>query len=103
MQTINLEGKVCGYSKRMLVVIILLIFVSGIMFYAGAKYEKRKLLSLGFAKCEALARPEKKAKNKKQDPQTTPAVSPAPVNENITENATPSTSPTAEIDPLKKL
>ncbi|MFZ2193359.1 MAG: hypothetical protein WAV31_03885 [Candidatus Moraniibacteriota bacterium] len=96
MQTINLEGKVCGYSKRMLAVIILLIFVSGIMFYAGAKYEKRKLLSLGFAKCETTAKSEKKAKNKKQSLEATPTTSTTPINEDSATKITPSTSPTAE-------
>lgn len=103
MQTINLEGKVCGYNKKMLTVIILLIFVSGIMFYAGAKYEKRKLLSLGFAKCETTAKSEKKAKNKKQPSQVTPTVSPATIDKNTTKNATPATSPATEIDSLKSL
>ncbi len=46
----NLEGKCCGYNKKTLAIIALVVLVAGVMFYAGAKYEKRKLTSLGLLK-----------------------------------------------------
>lgn len=39
----NLEGKVYGYSKKTLAIIVLVVLVGGVMFYAGAKYEKKKV------------------------------------------------------------
>jgi hypothetical protein len=59
----NLEGKVCSYNKRTLATIVLVVFVAGVMFYAGAKYEKRKLSSLGLLKSSS----ENKSKKKKPE------------------------------------
>lgn len=106
MNTINLEGAICGYNKKTLVVVTLLILVAGIMFYAGAKYEKKKLLSLGFSKCEnGLPSATGKKKSKKQpapiDNTTPPTDSSTPTdNTNIpnTTNTPPQASPISSTD-----
>ncbi|MEI6588028.1 MAG: hypothetical protein WCO05_03715 [Candidatus Moraniibacteriota bacterium] len=56
----NLEGTILGYNKKMLAFFALVIFVAGAMFYAGAKYEKRKLSSLGLLKTTADIKTKKK-------------------------------------------
>ncbi len=56
----NLEGTILGYNKKMLAIFALVIFVAGTMFYAGAKYEKRKLSSLGLLKTTADNKAKKK-------------------------------------------
>ncbi|MFZ2187960.1 MAG: hypothetical protein WAV73_00145 [Candidatus Moraniibacteriota bacterium] len=56
----NLEGQILGYNKRMLALFALVIFVAGTMFYAGAKYEKRKLDSLGLLKTTSTTKVKKK-------------------------------------------
>jgi hypothetical protein len=43
----QLKGEVLGYDKKTLAIVLSLIFFSGIVFYAGAKYEKYKLSRLG--------------------------------------------------------
>ena len=43
----NLEGKVMGYEKKTLAIVIIIIIAAGAVFYAGAKYEKHKLSALG--------------------------------------------------------
>ena len=45
-----LEGKIMGTNKKTLASIIVLVLVAGIMFYAGAKYEKNKLSKMGLLK-----------------------------------------------------
>ncbi|MFZ2226267.1 MAG: hypothetical protein WA064_02360 [Candidatus Moraniibacteriota bacterium] len=62
MNTVNWESEFYGYKKKTLAGAAILILVAAVMFYAGAKYEKNKLLSLGFAKCEKAP---KKAKTPK--------------------------------------
>jgi len=42
----NLEGKVMGYNKKTVVCVLVLVLIAGGMFYAGAKFEKNKLLKL---------------------------------------------------------
>jgi hypothetical protein len=42
----NEEGKIMGYDKKTLICIAVLVVVAGVMFYAGAKYEKSKLMKL---------------------------------------------------------
>ena len=42
----QLEGKIMGYSKKTLAIVIALVLGAGIVFYAGAKYEKNKLMKL---------------------------------------------------------
>lgn len=44
------EGKVLGYNKKIITMVILLVVVAGVMFYAGAQYEKKKLGSMGLLK-----------------------------------------------------
>ncbi len=44
------EGKFLGYRKKRLLAIIAFVLLAGIVFYAGAKYEKRKLSNLGLLK-----------------------------------------------------
>ena len=49
----NEEGTrctICGYDKKMLVIVITLIIIAGGAFYVGAKYEKNKLSKLGLMK-----------------------------------------------------
>jgi hypothetical protein len=43
----NLEGNIVGYNKKILIITFSFLIVAGIFFYAGAKYEKYKLMSLG--------------------------------------------------------
>lgn len=42
----DLEGKIAGYSKKTLAIVVALVIVAGAIFYIGAKYEKRKLANL---------------------------------------------------------
>jgi len=44
------DGKIWGYSKKALIIGLLLVVVAGGMFYIGAKYEKNKLSNLGLLK-----------------------------------------------------
>jgi len=82
MNTVNWESEFYGYKKKTLAATAILILVAAVMFYAGAKYEKNKLLSLGFAKCE-------KAPKKAKEPKTTPTDA----------TATPTTDTTATTTP----
>jgi hypothetical protein len=42
--------KICGYNKRTLICLLVLLVVAAGFFYAGAKYEKNKLTKLGLTK-----------------------------------------------------
>ncbi|MCX6761241.1 MAG: hypothetical protein NTY33_00105 [Candidatus Moranbacteria bacterium] len=91
----NLEGKVYGYSKKTLALIVLVVLVGGVMFYAGAKYEKRKLTSMGLLKATAT---KKKAvdKNKPTDSTAPQDSATTPSDQNATtpaSSATPATTP----------
>lgn len=44
------EGKILGYNKKTVVTVIIAIILAGIIFYAGAEYEKNKLTSHGLLK-----------------------------------------------------
>ena len=68
----NLEGKIYGYEKKILAIIALVIFVAGAMFYAGAKYEKRKLSNLGLLKTSADKTKKKPAEKNPVDENITP-------------------------------
>ena len=46
----ELKGKVCGYDKKMICIIVVFIIIAGGAFYIGAKYEKSKLIKLGLMK-----------------------------------------------------
>ena len=46
-----MEGKCLGYKKSGLALAAAAVILAGIFFYAGAKYEKRKLTSLGLLGC----------------------------------------------------
>jgi len=46
-KTVNLEGKIMGYEKKTLAIIVIVIIAALAAFYAGAKYEKHKLSALG--------------------------------------------------------
>ena len=88
MNTVNWESEFYGYKKKTLAATAILILVAAVMFYAGAKYEKNKLLSLGFAKCE-------KAPKKAKAPKTTPADATAtPTIDSTTTATTPSPATT---------
>lgn len=57
--------KIMGYNKKTLVTTLVLVLVAGVMFYAGAKYEKNKLSKLGLLKngtSQSQATGTKKAK-----------------------------------------
>ena len=41
----NLEGKVAGYNKKTLAIVVLVI-LAGVFFFAGTRYEKMKLSHL---------------------------------------------------------
>ncbi|MFA5961289.1 MAG: hypothetical protein WC848_01230 [Parcubacteria group bacterium] len=86
----NLEGKVYGYEKKVLAVIVLVVFVAGAMFYAGAKYEKRKLDKLGLLRNA----PAKTAK-KKEAPKNPPAENATPEDNSTTPNKQDNTAPAA--------
>lgn len=49
----NLEGKIAGYNKKTVVIALVAIILAGVFFYAGAKYEKNKLISLKLMKNNA--------------------------------------------------
>lgn len=57
------EGKIMGYSKKTVYTVLAFVVVAGVMFYAGAKYEKSKLTSLGVKSSTAKSGGTKKAKN----------------------------------------
>jgi hypothetical protein len=42
--------KICGYNKKTLICLIVLIVIAFGFFYAGAKYEKNKMAKLGLTK-----------------------------------------------------
>jgi len=87
MNTMNLEGELYGYKKKTLAGVVILILVAAVMFYAGAKYEKNKLLSMGFAKCE-------KAPKKVKEPKATPTDATAtPVTDSTTTTTTTTPAP----------
>jgi len=46
----DLKGKVCGYNKKTLVIVLALLIIAGGAFFIGAKYEKSKLAKLGLLK-----------------------------------------------------
>jgi hypothetical protein len=50
METVETKGKVCGYNKKTLVIVVALLVIIGGAFYAGAKYEKSKLSKFGLIK-----------------------------------------------------
>lgn len=103
MNTINLEGKLYGYEKKTLAIIAMLILVAGVMFYAGAKYEKKKIGSAKAAKTSNNTTSGTKAskKSKKQanpgtinpDGTTTPATD-SSTSPNATTTTTPATTQT---------
>ncbi|MDR3558782.1 MAG: hypothetical protein P4L62_01500 [Candidatus Pacebacteria bacterium] len=46
----NLEGKMMGYNKKTVVVAIVAVILAVVIFYAGAEYEKNKMIRLGLCK-----------------------------------------------------
>ncbi len=65
MEQFNLEGKIAGYNKKTLAMVVAAIILLGIGFYAGAKYEKNKLANLGLLKNSGATTIVKKAKKVK--------------------------------------
>jgi len=47
MPTEETQCKVCGYNKRTVIAVLVILIVAGGAFYIGAKYEKNKLSRLG--------------------------------------------------------
>ena len=82
------EGKVLGYNKKTITVVVLLIVVAGVMFYAGAQYEKKKLGSMGLLKSAAQTK-QGGTKSKTTKSGT------APVDNSGTQNNTPAPSSTS--------
>ena len=63
----NLKGKLAVNKKKTAVFILTAVVAAGIIFYAGAQYEKNKLTSLGLAKSASSANTgAKKGSAKKQ-------------------------------------
>jgi hypothetical protein len=89
----NLEGKIYGYEKKILATIALVVFVAGAMFYAGAKYEKRKLSNLGLLKTSADKTKKKPAEKKPANEIVTPKEgSEIPSNQSTNTTVSPTTS-----------
>jgi hypothetical protein len=65
MEMEKTEGKVLGYNKKILAMIVALVIVAGGAFYIGSKYEKNKLSKLGLLK-EATGATVKTKKSKQQ-------------------------------------
>lgn len=88
----SLEGKIVGYNKKMVVYATVIIIVSGLVFYAGAQYEKHKLASLGLAKSKssssANGNSAKKSSKKNQSANS-------PVDSNTPASSTPDNSPSS--------
>lgn len=73
----NLEGKIGGYSKKSLAIALVVVIGAGIVFYAGAEYEKGKLSRLKSDTCSIDAGAAK-IKKKKKSSATDSAASAAP-------------------------
>ena len=96
MNTINLEGELYGYKKKTLAIVATIILVAGVMFYAGAKYEKKKLTALGILKCKNA---QQSTKTKKAKNTTPPAgnTTTTPTTNGETPTTTPQTTTTAPV------
>ena len=46
----EMKCTMCGYNKKTLIAVIVLLLIAGSAFYVGAKYEKSKLAKLGLLK-----------------------------------------------------
>ncbi len=69
MEQFNPEGKIAGYNRKTIVIVLVAVIALGIGFYVGAKYEKSKLARLGLLKNNsnggaAVAQKTKKKKTK---------------------------------------
>jgi len=53
----QIVGKILKYDKKTLIIVLVVIFLMGIAFYAGAKYEKSKLSKMGLLKDSATSSP----------------------------------------------
>lgn len=51
----QIGGKILKYDKKTLIIAVVAIFLIGIAFYAGAKYEKSKLSKMGLLKDSATS------------------------------------------------
>lgn len=60
----NLEGKMFGYNKKVLVGVIYTLIIIGGAFFVGAKYEKNKLSRMGLLKNKTTVSKTKKEKEK---------------------------------------
>ncbi|NTU67176.1 MAG: hypothetical protein HGB08_04620 [Candidatus Moranbacteria bacterium] len=60
----NLEGKVFGYNKKVLIGVIYTLIIIGGAFFVGAKYEKNKLSRMGLLKNKTTVSKTKKDKPK---------------------------------------
>lgn len=62
------EGTIAGYNKKTLVTVFVALFLVGIAFYGGAKYEKNKLSRLGLLKGAADQAQAPSTKKSKMSP-----------------------------------
>lgn len=88
----QLEGEVLGYKKKTVVLVAALVVLAGVMFYAGAKYEKGKLTKLGLVGKGTVAADQTTKKSKKTA--VTPAV---PVTESVWGKVTAKTATTLAV------
>jgi len=83
----NLEGKVAGYNKKTLAIVVLVI-LAGVIFYAGTRYEKMRLSHLKGSSASVSNSAIKKNGSKKQ-----PAAMPQQPTSGVNNGTTSSTAP----------
>ena len=84
---LNLEGKVAGYNKKTLAIVVLVI-LAGVIFYAGTRYEKMRLSHLKNSPANVSNSTTKKSGSKKQS-----AVMPQQPNASVDNNTTSNNAP----------
>lgn len=83
------EGKILGYNKKTVVTVIVAIILAGIIFYAGAEYEKNKLSSHGLLKVKGSSSGTSSAGSKKNKQNVAPGTTmPSGTGTNMPENST---------------
>ena len=87
----NLEGKLWGYNKKTLAIVAYTIIIIAVAFFAGSKYEKSKLKSMGLLKSGTTS---STSKTKKAATDATATASPENTNASANTNATNATGAT---------
>ena len=96
----SLEGKMMGYNKKTVVIAIVAVILAVVVFYAGAEYEKNKMIRLGLCKggsAQSSAAAGTIKKHKKKDLMTPGTGTTAPTQG--TASGTDTTSSTAPSQP----